>query len=284
MKTARTEGSEPRAAKTAKGKGRRRALLQMAVVAAASGGAALVGRQGVQASDGPSHFPNGIDVDGSSAFRGAVYFSSSVYLGGDTTTSGPLSVQAGATVYPILSVQTLSGGSRGLVVEQRSDDSAAPLFRTRKSRLGAFPGVYTPVRFNDALASLRFQGADAAGFPDGASIHVTAAEHWAQGKNGARMSFYTTPVGTAVPTERMRFDAVGNIGINSASPGKNVVLNAAPATNASSGFPYIPAMNGKPTGTPANIPGHSPIVHDTANNKLWVFSGDVWRGATLTLG
>ncbi|BAU40038.1 hypothetical protein [Ralstonia phage RSP15] len=59
---------------------------------------------------------------------------------------------------------------------------------------------------------------------------------------------------------------------------------SAPAVGATKGFLQIPKMAGKPTGTPASVQtGYSPIVHDTTNNRLWLWNGSAWLGtATLT--
>ena len=54
--------------------------------------------------------------------------------------------------------------------------------------------------------------------------------------------------------------------------GKPAVL----ATNATDGFLYIPTCEGTPTGTPATKAGKSPIVIDTTNNIMYIYSGGAW--------
>jgi len=51
------------------------------------------------------------------------------------------------------------------------------------------------------------------------------------------------------------------------------------ATNATSGFLYVPTCAGVPTGTPTAKAGYAPIVVDTTNNKLYFYSSGVWRDA-----
>lgn len=51
---------------------------------------------------------------------------------------------------------------------------------------------------------------------------------------------------------------------------------AALATNATSGFLYIPTCAGLPTGVPTAVTGKVPIVADTTNNKLYVYLGGAW--------
>jgi hypothetical protein len=62
----------------------------------------------------------------------------------------------------------------------------------------------------------------------------------------------------------------------------NVVLNgtgSALATTATGGFTCIPTCAGTPTGTPASIPtGTVPMVFDTTNLKLYVYTGGAWKG------
>lgn len=43
------------------------------------------------------------------------------------------------------------------------------------------------------------------------------------------------------------------------------------------GFVYIPTVAGVPTGTPTTNTGRSPLVWDSTNNLLKVYSGGVWR-------
>lgn len=54
---------------------------------------------------------------------------------------------------------------------------------------------------------------------------------------------------------------------------------AALATNATTGFLYIPGCPGTPTGTPASYQSLVPLVVDTTNNKLYFYSGGAWRDA-----
>lgn len=55
--------------------------------------------------------------------------------------------------------------------------------------------------------------------------------------------------------------------------------NASLATNATTGFLYVPTCAGTPTGTPIDQPGRSAIVVDSVANKLYFYSTGAWRDA-----
>ena len=48
------------------------------------------------------------------------------------------------------------------------------------------------------------------------------------------------------------------------------------ATNATDGFFYIPTCAGTPTGTPTAKSGRAPMVIDSTNNRMYVYSGGAW--------
>lgn len=61
------------------------------------------------------------------------------------------------------------------------------------------------------------------------------------------------------------------------TPTKNVTIgNAALATTATDGFLYVTSCAGPPTGVPTAITGRIPIVADSTNNKLYIYSGGAW--------
>jgi hypothetical protein len=61
-----------------------------------------------------------------------------------------------------------------------------------------------------------------------------------------------------------------------------VVLNgsgSALATNATSGFTYVPTCAGAPTGTPTLYTGTVPLVFDTTDARLYVYNSGAWTDA-----
>jgi hypothetical protein len=68
-------------------------------------------------------------------------------------------------------------------------------------------------------------------------------------------------------SERARIDSNGNF----------LVGTAAISTTATDGFLYIPTCAGTPTGTPTTKTGLAPMVIDSTNNKMYIYSGGAWR-------
>jgi hypothetical protein len=62
----------------------------------------------------------------------------------------------------------------------------------------------------------------------------------------------------------------------------NRIGSPSPATNATTGFAYIPVTTGTPTGTPTTITGYVPMLADSGGDKLWVYIGGSWKSTTLS--
>ena len=58
--------------------------------------------------------------------------------------------------------------------------------------------------------------------------------------------------------------------------GSVILGNGSIATNATDDFLYVAACAGTPTGAPTAVTGRIPIVADSTNNKLYIFSGGAW--------
>lgn len=86
-----------------------------------------------------------------------------------------------------------------------------------------------------------------------------------------------TPIVVDTATGKLYAMTTGDV-ITLVADGKRGTI----ATNATTGFAYLPACAGTPTGVPANTPtGAIPFVYDTAANKLWAYNGS-WRGVAVT--
>ena len=60
------------------------------------------------------------------------------------------------------------------------------------------------------------------------------------------------------------------------------VYAASGTTGMTTGFFYIPAAAGAPTGTPTAISGRVPMYYDTTNDQFYIRNGANWRKVTLT--
>ena len=120
-------------------------------------------------------------------------------------------------------LQTHRNGSSGLLATRWSSNSFGPYLNLGKSR-GADVGTYAIVQSGDTLGTIQFCG------DDGTDLVSTAAQIRAEvdgtpGTNDmpGRLVFSTTADGASSPTERMRIDSVGAVGIGgTASAGENL--------------------------------------------------------------
>lgn len=86
------------------------------------------------------------------------------------------------------------------------------------------------------------------------------------------------PAADGAANQVLTTDGAGNLSFTTISK----IGSPAPATDATTGFGYIPVTTGTPTGTPTAISGYAPIVADSGGNKLWVYIGGLWKSITLT--
>jgi hypothetical protein len=148
-----------------------------------------------------------------------------------------------------------SGYSYGLVIEgvtggyaagagfvRNTADTAGSAIQFGKSR-GTTAGSVTAVVSGDSLGTLLFQGADGTGMISAAGI--VAQVDGTPGTNDmpGRLVFTTTADGASSPTERMRIDSSGNVGIGTSSPGTRLHVNSGAIDEVArfegTGSPYI---------------------------------------------
>lgn len=143
-----------------------------------------------------------------------------------------------------------------------------------------------------AAASFRFGAADAA-VPIAQTMQVqnvvagtsnTTGVDWTyKGSRGTgtgaggQIIFQTAPAGSTGTSQNALATA-----LTMTAPAVNmqpsvVIGNQALATTATDGFLYIPTCAGTPTGVPTSFSGRVPIVYDTTNNKIAVYSGGAWK-------
>lgn len=159
-----------------------------------------------------------------------VYFNNGNVGIGTTTPSVPVEINATTTSMIQARWTDSAGSGAGLTI--------------RRSR-GASVGADTVVVDGDHLGAIGWQGYDGATFISAAQISVYVDGTPGVGDMPGRMVFMTTADSASVPTERMRIDSNGNVGIGTSalpSGGGTPVLALAVAS-------------GDPTGIGANTAG-----------------------------
>jgi hypothetical protein len=112
---------------------------------------------------------------------------------------------------------------------------------------GTSAGAVTAVQNNDELGAIRISGSDGTGFVVGAQI--IAAVDGTPGTNDlpTRLVFSTTADGASSPTERMRINNSGNVGIGNAYIGTAVRLVTKGNGTSSSGYAFEAQDSGENT-------------------------------------
>jgi hypothetical protein len=149
-----------------------------------------------------------------------------------------------------------------------------PSLKLAKAKSGVI-GTYTAPANGDPNGRIRFYAADGAAFIENARIE--AAVDGTPGTNDmpGRLVFSTTADGAASPTERMRIDSAGSLGIGTASPNASAILDVQSTTKGV----RMPNM----TTTQKNAissPAAGLMVFDTTLSKLCVYSGAAWQTIT----
>ena len=117
----------------------------------------------------------------------------------------------------IVQIESTSAFSQSWISHSTSSTAGVQL-DVGRSR-GSSDGDTTVVNSGDLLGHLCFQGADGSQFVRGARIAATVDSTPGADDMPTRLTFETTADGASSPTERMRIDNGGNIGIGINNPG-----------------------------------------------------------------
>lgn len=161
----------------------------------------------------------------------------------------------------------VSDGSTLLQVLRFSTNSGSPTITLGKSR-----GTYaspSAVSTSDLLGIINFRGYGGTNTRTLVEIFGSVDTYVSDTNISSKLSFATTPAGTASTVTRMVIDPGGNISSTSGTTGMT------------DGFFYIPAAAGAPTGVPTAISGAVPMYYDKTNNDFYVYNG-AWKKVTLT--
>jgi hypothetical protein len=169
-----------------------------------------------------------------------------------------------------------------IVFQTTADGASSPTERMRISNAGnvgigqTSPASRLHVRQDqDGTTRTIIQNRNGSGTPLSELTFITSAFDFSDnryayiqsgGGGNTYLSFGTSNSGT--PNERMRIDNVGNIYGTSGN------------TAMTSGFFYIPAAGGAPSGVPTAVAGRVPMYYDTTNNNFYIYNG-AWKKILL---
>jgi hypothetical protein len=88
--------------------------------------------------------------------------------------------------------------------------------------------------------------------------------------------------GNTADTNVLRWGTATNDVLSVLPGGQSLTLGlSAPAVGATTGFPYLPAIAGVPTGVPTAIAGYAPVAVDSTDSRLYFYSGAVWQALAV---
>ena len=129
------------------------------------------------------------------------------------------------TFAPVVQVEgTTANTSRIAAIRNAAATGAFPSFICAKSR-GTSNGSYTIVQSGDKIGSVEFAGADGAKFVGACSILAEVDGTPGLNDMPGRMIFSTTADSASSPTERLRIDSSGRVGIGTSSPTQKLSVN-----------------------------------------------------------
>lgn len=114
-----------------------------------------------------------------------------------------------------------TGSTDNKIASHFSASAQGNNWKFQKSR-NATNGSHTIVSAGDSIAALMFYGSNGTSFVQGAEIGVEVETGVGTGNDmPSRIVFKTSADGSATPTERMRIDSAGRVGIGTAAPSSN---------------------------------------------------------------
>lgn len=187
-------------------------------------------------------------------------------------------------VAPNFGVIGTTNNQSSICAAMYSEDTSPSRLLLGKSR-GAI-GVESAVLSGDLLGSVLFSGSD--GTIQTVAAQITCACDGTPGTNDmpGRLMLYTTADGASSPTERMRIDKAGNVGIGTASNSAirmYCYLNSSQAsTTEYAGYFQTNAANATGAATKFGLQGSAFSAAGVAANSYYGVQGDAVQGAAVT--
>ena len=175
----------------------------------------------------------------------------------------------------VVGIETLGGTTAASSIGQYAfaTTNAAPFLEMGFSR-NATVGSQTVVNSSDVLGAIRFSGSDGTNFVRGAQIAGVVDGTPGTNDMPGRLIFSTSADGSATPTERMRLDSAGNLGIGTAA-NASAILDAQSTTKGVR-FPNMTTTQKNAIASPAA----GLVIFDTTLSKLCVYTGAAWQTIT----
>jgi hypothetical protein len=149
----------------------------------------------------------------------SVYQDANGYVGiGTATPNTSLSIYNATSAQLVVSSDTFTN----IVSAKYSTDAAAPFMVLRKGRGTA--AAQTAVASGDVLGQFIFQGFGGTNNRSLSQVLGYVDTYTSDTNISSGLTFGTSPSGSAVSTERMRIDSVGNVGIGTSSPNKKLEI------------------------------------------------------------
>jgi len=145
---------------------------------------------------------------------------------GTTTPQSTFGISAG------LGIQSSTAFAPAFIQRNKANDTSAPYYVSQKDRSGAI------VQSGDFIGTLAFQAYDGSTYLNAA--YISAQVDGTPGTNDmpGRLVFSTTADGASSPTERMRIDSAGRVGIGGTPTASYSVFNAKAMTGATTEIGY----------------------------------------------
>jgi hypothetical protein len=169
---------------------------------------------------------------------------------------------------PHLQVRGSSSNTSSAALTRTSADTNGPLILLGKERSGAI------VNSGDTLGIYGFSGYDGAAYQSAAWIAAFVDGTPGLNDMPGRLVFSTTTDGAVSPTERMRIDSAGNVGIGTTAPNAASIIDAQSTTKGV----RFPNMTTTQKNAMANVAGN--VIFDTTLGKLCVNTGAGWQTIT----